>query len=54
MAKKGDRMVITFQCTDCRARNYHSSKNRRNDPQRLERRRFCSTCGNHRLHREVR
>jgi large subunit ribosomal protein L33 len=54
MAKKGDRNDITFMCTDCRERNYHSQKNRRNDPQRLERRKYCSRCRSHTLHREVR
>ncbi len=54
MAKKGDRVLITLQCTECRERNYRSEKNRRKDPQRLERRRYCSRCQLHRLHREVR
>ena len=54
MAKKGDRSDITFQCTECRERNYHSQKNKRNDPQRLERRKYCSRCRVHTLHREVR
>ncbi|MEE2656783.1 MAG: 50S ribosomal protein L33 [Chloroflexota bacterium] len=54
MAKKGDRSLLTFQCTDCRERNYHSEKNKRNDPQRIERRKFCSRCRSHTLHREVR
>ena len=54
MAKKGDRVTITLQCSDCRERNYQSSKNKRNDAGRLERRKFCPRCGGHRLHREVR
>ncbi|MQF65233.1 50S ribosomal protein L33 [SAR202 cluster bacterium AC-409-J13_OGT_754m] len=56
MAKKrGDvRGVITLQCSTCRERNYTSSKNRRNDTQRLELRKFCSKCRGHHLHREVR
>jgi large subunit ribosomal protein L33 len=54
MAKKGDRVLMTLQCTDCRERNYHSSKNRRNDPGRMERQKYCARCGGSRLHREVR
>jgi large subunit ribosomal protein L33 len=54
MAKKGDRVLVTLQCPDCRERNYLTSKNRRNDTQRLERRKFCPTCRGHRVHREVR
>jgi large subunit ribosomal protein L33 len=54
MAKKEDRLVIHLACTDCRSRNYTTTKNRRNDPDRLEFRKFCPRCRGHRLHREVR
>ena len=48
------RQIITLQCGDCRERNYTTTKNRRNDPQRLELRRYCSRCRGHKTHREVR
>lgn len=48
------RAIITMQCTDCRERNYSTNKNRRNDTQRLELRKYCSRCRGHRLHREAR
>ncbi|PKB72858.1 MAG: 50S ribosomal protein L33 [SAR202 cluster bacterium Io17-Chloro-G7] len=56
MARKtGDvRQVINLQCGECRERNYTSAKNRRNDPQRLELRKYCSRCRNHTVHREAR
>ena len=56
MARKaGDvRQIITLQCGDCRERNYTSEKNRRNDPQRIELRKYCSRCRNRTTHREVR
>ena len=54
MAKKGDRVLIVLQCSDCRERNYHTSKNKRNDPGRLERKKFCPRCRHHTVHREVR
>ena len=54
MAKKEDRVVIHLACTECRSRNYTTSKNRRNDSDRLEFRKFCPRCRGHRLHREVR
>ena len=42
MAKgKGDRLIVTLGCTECRERTYTSSKNRRNDPDRIELRKFC-------------
>jgi large subunit ribosomal protein L33 len=54
VAKKEDRVVIHLACTECRSRNYTSTKNRRNDPDRLEFRKFCPRCRSHQLHREVR
>jgi large subunit ribosomal protein L33 len=54
VAKKEDRVVITLACTECRERNYASIKNRRNDPDRLELRKYCRRCRQHRSHREVR
>lgn len=55
MAKKrGEaRSLIQLACTECRERNYHTQKNRRNDSQRLELRKFCPRCRAHKLHREV-
>jgi large subunit ribosomal protein L33 len=54
MAKKEDRQIITLSCTECKERTYTTSKNRRNDPERLELRKFCPRCRVHRPHREVR
>ena len=55
MAKsKGDRVIVTLGCTECRERTYTTSKNRRNDPDRLELRKFCPRCRKHELYRETR
>jgi large subunit ribosomal protein L33 len=55
MAKKNkaDRIIITLECTTCRERNYTSQKNRRNDSQRLELKKFCDRCRSHVVHRET-
>ncbi|MDI6857697.1 MAG: 50S ribosomal protein L33 [Dehalococcoidia bacterium] len=54
MAKKEERIIINLACTECRERNYTTTKNRRNDPDRIELRKYCPRCRVHRLHREVR
>jgi len=55
MPRRGDnRILITLGCTDCRERTYSTDKNRRNDPDRLELKKFCPRCRAHTLHREVR
>lgn len=53
MAKKAARMIITLACTECQERNYTTSKNRRNDPGRLELNKYCPRCRAHTLHRET-
>ncbi|NJN93119.1 MAG: 50S ribosomal protein L33 [Anaerolineales bacterium] len=53
MAKKAVRMVMTLACTECGERNYTSEKNRRNDPNRLEVKKYCPRCRCHRQHRET-
>ena len=56
MAKKGGeaRIIVTMGCTDCRERNYTTTKNRHSDPNRLELNKFCPRCRGSRVHREVR
>jgi large subunit ribosomal protein L33 len=53
MAKKDVRPIVTFACTECKERNYKSEKNRRNDPNRLELKKFCPRCRKHTPHREA-
>jgi large subunit ribosomal protein L33 len=50
----GVRDVITLACTDCRRRNYQSSKSKRNTPDRVELKKYCRWCGRHTAHRETR
>jgi large subunit ribosomal protein L33 len=54
MAKKADRILITLACNECKERNYHSEKNKRNDPDRLGLQKFCPRCRRHTEHRETR
>ncbi|MDP2731244.1 MAG: 50S ribosomal protein L33 [Dehalococcoidales bacterium] len=55
MAKKTEaRAVIRFACSVCQERTYTTTKNKRNDPQRLELSKYCPRCHTHQLHREVR
>lgn len=35
------RVHITLECTECHERNYLSSKNRRNNPDRVEFKKYC-------------
>ncbi len=46
------REFITMACTECKSRNYVSTKNKKANAPRLELRRFCPKCGKHVVHKE--
>ena len=48
------RVIITLECEQCKHRNYTTTKNRKNTPDRLQRRKFCPNCRRHTVHRETR
>ena len=54
MPKTDNRPTITLACTECKRRNYVTEKNRTNDRDRLELRKYCQWCRSHTLHRETR
>ena len=63
MAKnKGARVLITLECIECRVNidkkttgvsRYTSEKNRRNTPERIELKKYCSNCNEHTIHKEI-
>lgn len=55
MAKASDvRPKITLACQECKERNYITKKNRRNDPDRLELKKYCARCNSTTVHKETR
>ena len=44
---------VILECTDCKSRNYHTTKNKRQHPDRMELRKFCRRCGRHQPHKET-
>ncbi len=53
MAVKSTRTKITFECEECKNKNYDSFKNKRNDPDRLQLRKYCPFCRKTTLHKET-
>ena len=47
------RVVVTLACNECKSRNYATTKNKRNDPDRIELRKYCKVCRKHTVHREA-
>jgi len=50
---KENRIVIHLACEECKRRNYATTKNRRNDPDRLTLNKYCRWCRCRRAHRET-
>ncbi len=47
------REIITLQCTECKRRNYTSTKNKKSASERLELKTFCPFCRKHQVHKEI-
>ncbi|MGG1313108.1 MULTISPECIES: 50S ribosomal protein L33 [Cohnella] len=48
------RVVVTLACTNCKQRNYTTSKNKRTHSERIELKKYCKFCNEHHVHRETR
>jgi large subunit ribosomal protein L33 len=46
------RDIITLACTECKRRNYSTTKNRKKSSERLELNKFCRSCRKHTSHKE--
>jgi len=47
------RVALTIACTECKNRNYNTTKNKKNNPDRIEMKKYCPTCKTHTLHKET-
>ncbi len=48
------RTLVTLACTECKRRNYTTTKNKSNMPDRMEIKKYCPWCRHHTLHKETR
>jgi large subunit ribosomal protein L33 len=48
------RVNVTLACTECKQRNYITKKNKKNNPDRIELKKYCKFCNSHTVHRETR
>ena len=55
MASKGEKRVkVTLACERCKRRNYITMKNKQNDRERMELKKYCQWDRTHTVHRETR
>ena len=52
-SKKENNVKVTLACTECKQRNYDTTKNKKNHPDRLELNKYCRFCKKHTLHKET-
>jgi large subunit ribosomal protein L33 len=48
------RVQVTLECTECKRRNYITSKNRVEQRERIELKKYCRWDRSHTLHKETR
>ena len=41
------RTLVTLACTECKRRNYTTNKNKQNNPERIEYKKYCKWCKTH-------
>ncbi|MFA6800865.1 MAG: 50S ribosomal protein L33 [Acholeplasmataceae bacterium] len=46
------RDLVKLVCTECGNENYHTDKNKKTKPERLEFSKYCPTCKKHTIHKE--
>ncbi len=44
---------VILACTDCKRRNYNTTKNKRKNPDRIELKKYCRFCKTHTVHKET-
>ena len=47
------RTRITLACTECKQRNYNTTKDKKTHPDRMEIKKYCRFCRTHTLHKET-
>jgi len=54
MPKNEKRVKVTLACEVCKRRNYITIKNKQNDRERIEMKKYCRWDRQHTLHKETR
>lgn len=47
------RSLVTLQCIKCKRKNYSTNKNKRNNQDKLEIKKYCKWDRKHTLHKEI-
>ncbi|MEZ4549988.1 MAG: 50S ribosomal protein L33 [Desulfobacterales bacterium] len=44
---------VNLSCTECKRKNYSTTKNKRTKPEKLEFKKYCRFCKTHTVHKET-
>uniref|UniRef100_A0A7C3NFE4 Large ribosomal subunit protein bL33 n=1 Tax=candidate division WOR-3 bacterium TaxID=2052148 RepID=A0A7C3NFE4_UNCW3 len=47
------REIITMVCSECKRKNYMTTKNKKKQTDKLELKKYCKFCKKHTLHKEA-
>jgi large subunit ribosomal protein L33 len=47
------RDIIALACTECKRRNYSTTRNKKKSSERLELKKYCPSCRKHTAHKEA-
>ncbi|HOM30285.1 MAG TPA: 50S ribosomal protein L33 [Deltaproteobacteria bacterium] len=47
------RDLVTLACSDCKRRNYNTTRNKKKSTDKLELKKYCPFCRTHTLHKET-
>ncbi|RMF93525.1 MAG: 50S ribosomal protein L33 [Candidatus Schekmanbacteria bacterium] len=48
-----ERIIVSLACSQCKRKNYTTTKNKRTTPDKLEFSKYCPFCRCHTLHKET-
>ena len=44
---------VVLACSECKQRNYFTTKHKKHEPDRLQMKKYCKFCKKHTLHKET-
>jgi len=47
------REIVILHCTECKRRNYTTTRNKKQQTEKIEQKKYCKFCRKHVLHKEV-
>ncbi|MBL8140165.1 MAG: 50S ribosomal protein L33 [Acidobacteria bacterium] len=46
------RDIVTLACSECKRRNYNTTRNKKKQTEKLEIKKYCRFCRSHKTHKE--